>query len=98
VIPGISEHSCPLIEVNIKPLRRSQKPRTIRLYKKANWDSFRNELHNTAAKIKEMESTHTAQELWSVFKTAVTEGIDRHIPSKTRKDSLPYHSSKTTKN
>ena len=38
VIPGISDHDCPLVEFSISPKRQTQKPRNIPLYKQAKWD------------------------------------------------------------
>ncbi len=40
VIPGISDHDCPLVEIDVSPIRRRQKPREILLYKNAQWDSM----------------------------------------------------------
>ncbi len=92
IIPGISDHQCPVIEVDVSPIRRRQKPRNIRLYNKANWNSLRVEMESAATAIREMESTHTVQEMWMLFKITMLDAIDKHIPSKMckKKDSLPY--------
>ena len=40
VAPGISDHNCPLMELDAKPTRRIQKPRDVPIYRKADWDTF----------------------------------------------------------
>lgn len=92
VVPGISDHECPLMEVDTSPIRRTQKPRNIKLYKKAKWDSFSLDLIGTVKLLQQMEATHSVEEMWSTFKTAITDGIQRHIPTKLckKKNSLPY--------
>ena len=63
VVPGISDHDCPLIDLNVRPIRYRQKPRKI-LYKKARWDRFEAELQiRTADKIQLNENTITANEI-----------------------------------
>ena len=37
VIPGISDHDCPVVELDLTPVRYKQKPREIPLYKRAKW-------------------------------------------------------------
>ncbi len=69
------------------------KPQKIPLYKKANWDTFAQELQKTADEIKEIAPTSTINELWSNFKMAIETGIQKHIPSKVSKtkDNLLYN-------
>ena len=40
VILGISDHNIPLVELDVRPVRRRQRPRKIHLYKKAKWDAM----------------------------------------------------------
>ena len=46
VIPGISHHCIPTAEVDVRPIKRQQKPRRIHLYKKAEWTKMAEELGN----------------------------------------------------
>ena len=92
IIPGISDHDCPLVEIDITPIRRTQKPRKIPLYKKARWDSFSQELITLKDEIKSQASTSSANQLWERFRDAIEAGTARHIPTKMckKKKSLPY--------
>ncbi len=48
VIPGISDHDIPLVEVDVSPIGWKQTPRNITLYSKAKWDNIREELEGVA--------------------------------------------------
>ena len=41
IYPGIADHDVMVADVNIKPTLGRQEPRFVPLYRKANWDSFR---------------------------------------------------------
>jgi hypothetical protein len=94
VIPGVSDHDCPLVELDVKPIRRVQKPRKVPMYKKARWDTLASELETIGADIRRLATTTTTpvNTLWKMFQKAIKEGIEKHIPWKTlkSKDSLPY--------
>ena len=92
VIPGVSDHDCPLVELDVKPIRRLQKPRKVPMYKKARWDTLASEMKEVGDDIIRLAPTTTVNILWSMFQKAIKEGIERHIPCKTlkNKDSLPY--------
>ena len=45
VVLRVSDHDCPLITLDLKPVRLKQTPQKIPLYKRANWDSLTDELH-----------------------------------------------------
>ena len=85
VIPGISDHCIPTSEVDIQPIKRRQKPRTIHLYKKADWDQMAKEMDAVKHQIEEQKHTKTANELWLMFKNAVADAAAKYIPSKTCK-------------
>ena len=92
VIPGISDHCIPTAEVDIQPIQRRQRPRTIQLYKKADWDQMAKEMGAVKHQIEEQKHTKTANELWLMFKNAVADAAAKYIPSKTCKsrEQLPY--------
>ena len=92
VIPGISDHCIPRIEVDVRPIRRKQKPRQISLYSKANWREMETKLGDLKKVIEERFHSSTINELWNEFKTARHSLADKYIPSKLAKskDSLPY--------
>ena len=44
VIPGVSDHCVPLMELDVSPVKRKQAPMKVYQYKKAAWDRMSNEL------------------------------------------------------
>ena len=93
VIPGLSDHDVVFSEVDIQASTNRQKPRSIPLYRKANWDTMRLELETTHKKIKDLAALgHDAEELWTVFKTDLNKSIESHVPHKTarEKSNLPW--------
>ncbi len=95
VMPGISAdgHHAVYVECDITPIRNKQKPREIKLYNKADWESLKEYL------TKEKESfmaTHDIDtpidELWNDFKETLEKGLEEHIPTKTARsrDSVPW--------
>ena len=92
IAPGISDHNCPLAELDVKPTRRTQTPRRVPIYKKANWDDFERDLKETRDQLNKQAYTSSVTELWDKFKGAIITGIEKHIPTKDLKvkDSLPY--------
>ena len=47
----LSDHGIPLVEMDIRPIRRTQKPRKIHLYKRADWDDMETEMKELNSKI-----------------------------------------------
>ena len=41
IVPAIADHDIMIADVNVKPQIAQQKPRSVPLYRKAYWDSFR---------------------------------------------------------
>ena len=92
IAPGISDHNCPIAELDVKPTRRKQTPRKVPIFKKANWEDFETDLKMTRDTIIQEARTSSTTELWNKFKSAIMDGIEKHIPTKqlSAKDSLPY--------
>ena len=92
VIPGVSDHDCPLIQMDLEPIRYKQKPREIPLYNKASWDSFAKDLFNVGTILCDIKNGLSANELWVRLKSAIHRGIKKHIPHKRckSKDNLPW--------
>ena len=92
VIPGISDHCIPTAEVDVRPIKRQQKPRRIHLYKKAEWTKMAEELGNVQEQIEQQQHSKTTNELWLMFKDAITKAAQKYIPSKIckKRDRLPY--------
>ena len=98
VIPGLADHDAVTIEGDISPIVNKQKPSKIHLYKKADWDGF-----------KEFKKRLQRWNLWShtsfwgrkwqwkwcwitlaSFKSQLHLGINKFIPSKIAKKKHLY--------
>ena len=91
VMPGISDHHVTYTELDMKIHRRQQAPRTLWLYKRANWEGFRLDME---LKMKELADNDdlTVEEMWNGLKIAVTDGMAKFIPKKItrRKPRKPW--------
>ncbi len=92
ILPGISDHNVVYTELEVKPVRKKQVPRSIPLYNKANWPAFREHVTQLATRIREIELASSVEELWCTFRDSMHKGIQTFIPSKTTKsrDSCPW--------
>jgi len=84
-LPGIGDHDIVYTELNIQPARRSQTPRVVQLYHKANWSGFCERISEVADNISQTEDTLSVEELWNLLKMKILEGIQSFIPHKTLK-------------
>ena len=83
ILPGISDHHICYTELSLRANRRKQAPRTIWLYKRANWNGL--EEHITPALQQLTNSQQPVEEMWTDFKNIITEGAKKYIPTKTTK-------------
>ena len=92
-LPGISGHGIVFAEVDMKIKKKIQKPRSIPLYKKAKWDTMKEELAGLMDKLNELDNMKTCvNEMWCVFKNHLEEIVKKHVPHKIAKtkESLPW--------
>ncbi len=82
VIPGISDHDIPTVDIDITPIRREQAQCKIPIYRKANWDKIKDEINKVADKIKQDRYNKSANKLWVMFKDTIQHTIEQHIPTK----------------
>ena len=92
VIPGISDDCAVEAEVEVKPIQWQQRPRRIQLYKKADWHQMAIVMHTVEQEVARLQHSKAVNELWLIFKEAVTNAIDKCIPVKNCKsrEQLPY--------
>ena len=89
IVPGVSDHDCPLVTLDIKPSRQHQKRRKIVLYNKADWEKFAELMEAVGEEILTKLPTSSVNELWLIFKSGVEKGIEhdlflrRQLPRKT---------------
>ena len=85
---GLSDHDIVLAKVNAKPEISKQVPRTILLYKKADWDQLKQSMRDLHSELTRSDlATTSVQSIWDRFATKLEQGIDKFIP--TRKTGTP---------
>lgn len=91
-LPGISDHDTVLATLNTRPNILKQKPRNLKIYKKANWSDFRNFFLSSRNSILENSDTTSVEDLWAKFKNTIEVGIAKFVPVKkiSCKKSLPW--------
>ena len=96
IIPGISDHDIPFLDISTRVRLNKKTPCKIHLYHKGNIDGLTASLSNFSEGCCER---YASQESWDVeavwisFKEAVLHAIDTHIPTKqitSKKQSLPW--------
>ena len=100
VIPGISDHDAIVIDSTVKPDYIQAKKRKVLQYKKANWEQLDDECKKLSTSIKaSYDKGDCINTLWSIFKTSLTEAINKNIPSKQIRTSnnLPWMNSNLKK-
>ena len=92
IYPGIADHDVMVADVNIKPTLGRQESRSVPLYRKTNWDSFREYISVFASDLIRNCSNKTVEEMWNSFKSAIDQGISKIVPIKRfgTKKSLPW--------
>ena len=84
-LPGISDHDCVYMEIDINPIRPRQKKRPVPLYKKADWQGLAETILQSAKEMETKKDTVSTDTLWESFKEAMTQGIMKFIPHKSIK-------------
>ena len=89
---GISDHEISISNISAKPKMSRQKPRSVPLYRKIDWDSFRTFMASKSSEILCSFQESTVEEIWNALKTALDSGIQKFIPIKklSSKRSLPW--------
>ena len=79
-------------EVNIRPQTVKQVPRTMHVYKRTDWASFKSHMAEFKDIFLASHEGKSVDKLWSEFKTALESGIKKYVPQKTlsSKVSLPW--------
>ena len=94
VILGVSDHKCASVKFEASPLQRKHPPpppRKIPTYKRVNWAFFQKDLKETSNTLNKLPPDTTADDSWKLFKNAIFEGIEKHIPIKQLKLKTAFH-------
>ena len=80
------------MELDVKPVRVSKKPRNVPLYKSARWEDFRQFITEKCSDILSAADNADVNELWIKFGNAIRDGTDKFIPHRRQKlrVGLPY--------
>ena len=92
ILSGISDHEISISNINVKPKMSRQKPRSVPIYRKADWDSFKSYMATKSSENFCRFQESTVEEIWNALKTALDSGIQQFIPIKkiSSKCSLPW--------
>ncbi|MCW4309234.1 MAG: reverse transcriptase domain-containing protein [Candidatus Thiodiazotropha endolucinida] len=92
ILPGLSDHDIVKSAVSIKPRVVKQNPRKTFLYRKADWESFRQFISSFSTSFMPEVRNKTVDEAWTDFKNAIHDGINKFIPAKllSSKKHLPW--------
>ena len=92
VVPGISDHLCPVVEMDFSPIRVRKKPREVPLFKSAQWDDFAKYVADEGVNILEAPLDADVNSLWSKFQDIMQAGTKKFIKHKLQKEQLglPY--------
>ncbi|CAH1273383.1 Hypp5110 [Branchiostoma lanceolatum] len=82
VLPGLSDHDIPLIDVQVKPQISNTKDRLIYLWRKANIDALQQDMVTFSRDFADQAQHNTASENWELFKAAVSGAANKHVPRK----------------
>ena len=97
VIPGISDHDCPVVTLYTKVTHRRKLPkRKIPQYHKAKWDQFSDHMKRIGEIILSKDDSLSVNEMWLLLSDGLKKGAVEFIPHKTSKKgtNLPWFTSK----
>jgi hypothetical protein len=87
-IPGISDHDIVYTEFDFRPVEPKQKPLSIPLYNKANWNNMKNDITSILDQLLQMfrDPDCNVNTMWEFFKQTLSKSAKQHIPQKNSKD------------
>ena len=68
VVPGISDHETVIAVVKLRPTIPKMKPRTVRIYSKANWEGMRHDMLEFQSSFLSICEGKNTEQLWQEFK------------------------------
>ena len=87
-LSGILDHDIVYSEFDFRPVIHRQKPRSIPLYNKADWDSIRLDMMNLLKDLTDIfnDTKCTANTMWNTFRDTLINSTSKNIPHKTAKN------------
>ena len=92
VIPGISDHVIPLVELSQKPHYINQERRSIPIFRRADWSGLKTHLATDIKHHQQECQSRQPNDLWTSLKSSIKDAESRFIPTRLAKkrDSLPW--------
>ena len=92
IIPGLSDHDIVRCVIETKPKQSKQPPRKAYLYRKADWESFREYMNSFCDSFVNTVELKSIEEIWPDLKGAIEQGISNFIPTKqiSGRKNLPW--------
>ncbi|KAI8486093.1 hypothetical protein Bbelb_361930 [Branchiostoma belcheri] len=99
IVPGLSDHDIPLIDVHAKPQTSNSSGRLIYLWRKADTAALQQDMSSFSRDFTDQAQNNTASENWKLFKAAITNAANKHVPRKTvrRQSHKPWITSQIRK-
>ena len=82
VIPGVSDHKTVYVEFSLCPTKNVTPPRLVYCYKKADFNSVKEELTQAKDEFITMENLSPAEEPWQKLPTPTTNEMKKYIPAR----------------
>ena len=81
--PGISDHDHLVIaRVDMKPKHQQKTPRTIHLFRKADWTEIKKHLSASSTSLLQSPDSKSSDEMWCFFRDTIKQAIDKFVPQK----------------
>ena len=97
VVPGVSDHDIPVIEMDVRPVRVTKKPRSVPQYKSAQWDKFSEFMASELNRLSPDSTLNAPLDtdpnlLWERFRDVIITGMNKFIPHRSVRSKLhlPY--------
>ena len=81
VVPGISDHETVIAVVKLRPTIQKMKPRTVRIYSKANWEGMRHDMLEFQSSFLSTCEGKNTEQLWQEFKGEIDQIVSTHVPN-----------------
>ena len=91
-VPGISDHCAVVTELDFDPPYRRTKPRSVRQFKKANWEAIRQQIRSCWTSFSENSPSRSVNENWLKLKSILNQCLDKFVPTKmtSPRENLPW--------
>jgi hypothetical protein len=83
IIPGMSDHKAVYIESNLRPVTTKTAKRKVNQYRKADFQTMKEELEKREEEFIRSSDTKDAQDLWIDFKNIIHDLMEKYVPTKT---------------